>query len=245
VQTLREGVNVINVPDLTIVVLAFNEEENVERFLDDCLSFLDTIPGNHDVVCVDDGSADRTWELAQRAANRDDRVRIIRHERNLGMGAGLRTGYREARGDYVAAFAADGQVAPTELRRMLPLLDRATIVTTVYSKRPSEFYRAFLSWGLRFLMRVILGISFELEGIYLFPVTVARDQIGLDNIRSDSFFFSFELIARAMASGQTVVTTEIEPKPRETGRSKVANLRSIGRVARNLIDFRIRLLRGK
>lgn len=226
------------------MVLAFNEEENVERFLNDCLAYLDTLPGSHDVVCVDDGSVDRTFECARRVADGDSRVRIVQHERNLGMGAGLRTGYREARGEYVAAFAADGQVAPTELDKMLPLLDQAAIVTTVYSRRPSEAYRSVLSFGLRFLMRILLGLSFKLEGIYLFPLSVARDDIGLDKVDSDTFFFSFELIARAIAQGQTVATTVIEPRRREAGRSKVANLRSIGRVSRDLIDFRIRLLRG-
>ncbi len=92
-------------------------------------------------------------------------------------------------------------------------------------------------------MRTILGVSFQLEGIYLFPVALARETIGLDCIQSNTFFFSFELISRAILLGYDVITTSIQPLPRKHGSSKVANLRYIGRVAKELLSFRAQLFR--
>ena len=94
-------------------------------------------------------------------------------------------------------------------------------------------------------MRVVLGVDFRLEGTYLFPVEVARAEIGLDRIGADTFFFSFELIARAIALGYSVTTVTIEPREREHGASKVANLSRIRRVAEELLRFRLRLLRER
>jgi glycosyltransferase involved in cell wall biosynthesis len=232
-------------PNLSLVVLAYNEAASVAPFLDDCLAYLGTRAGVHEVLLVDDGSTDDTAACAEAVARRDPRVRLLRHDRNRGMGAGMRTGLAAARGDYVTILAADGQVRAHELDKMIPRLGDASIVTSVYARRPHQWYRVFLSWGLRAMMRVLLGISFRLEGIYLFPARVARDEIGLDRIGADTFFFSFELITRALARGHTLATVAISSRPRLAGRSKVLGIGRMVAVAREVLAFRGRLRRER
>ena len=229
-------------PDLSLVVLAYDEEATVGPFVEDCLRFLDTRPGDHEVIVVDDGSADATAARVLEVAGRDARVRLVTHLDNMGMGAGMRSGFEHARGSHVSVLAADGQVRAWELDKLIPHLATAPIVLSVYARRPSEVYRVGLSVGLRAVMRVLLGLSFRLEGIYLFPVDVARDEIGLDTVASTTFFFSFELISRAIARGHRTHTVTIEPLPRTAGASKVVSARRIARVAEELAQFRLRLL---
>lgn len=229
-------------PNLSLVVLAFNEEESVGQFLHETLAWLDTQPGEHDVVLVDDGSTDNTIAIAQDVADKDPRVHLVCHPSNQGMGAGMRSGIEHARGDYFVMLPADGQVSPASIEVLLPALQHADIVTSVYTRRANESYRLALSAGLRGLMRMMLGLTFRLEGIYLFPISVAKKEIGLHNVGSSTFFFSFELIARAMGLGHRVETVTIEPRAREHGESKVANWSRIRRVGEELIRFRIRLL---
>lgn len=231
------------VPDLSLVVLAWNEEASVVGFLEESLAWLDGLPGSHEILVVDDGSTDQTADRALEVAARDRRVRVHRHERNQGMGAGMRTGFQNARGDYVSILAADGQVPARALEELLPALDAADIVLSVYSRRPGELYRVGLSVGMRLMMRALLGITFRLEGIYLFPTRVATEEVGLDLVGATTFFFSFELIARALALGHTATTVTIAPLPRQHGASKVANLRRIRRVAGELARFRWRLVK--
>ena len=234
-------------PALTLVVLAYNEEANVAPFLETCLSWLDGLPNpaDHEVLCIDDGSTDATAARAAAVEAREARVRLVRHETNQGMGAGMRSGFRNARGDYVTILAADGQVPPQALDAMLPSLARVPIVLTVYDRPPGEAYRVVLSQGLRVMMRALLGVSFRLEGIYLFPTHIARDEVGLDRIGSSTFFFSFELISRALALGYRAETLSITPQRRMEGQSKVANLSRIRRVAKELVKFRWRLTRER
>lgn len=229
-------------PSLSLIVLAWNEEESVGPYLEETLAWLDTLPGGtHEILLVDDGSTDKTPEIVRAIAERDPRVRLLQHTVNRGMGGGMRTGFANARGDYGTILAADGQVKAKELEKLLPHRHKATIISSVYTRRPSERYRVVISLGLRALMRATIGVSFKLEGIYLFPIKLAREGIGLDVIGAETFFFSFELISRALQQGATIYTVKVDPLPRMAGESKVANLSRIKRVAGELWDFRRRL----
>lgn len=236
-----EDAEVDVIPKLSLVVLAWNEEASVGPFLTQTLQWLDTRPGQHEIIVVDDGSTDRTAEIVRGFAAEDPRVRLVSHAVNRGMGGGMRSGFASARGDYVTILAADGQVRASEIDKLLPHLHKATIVSSIYTRRPSERYRVLMSAGLRGLMRALIGLSFQLEGIYLFPVKLAREEIGLDTIKAETFFFSFELISRAIQRGETVYVTEVEPLPRMAGESKVANTSRIKRVATELLAFRRQL----
>ncbi len=229
-------------------MLAFNEEAAVGSFLAECLAYLDQLDGDpaaHEIVVVDDGSSDATAARVSEVATRDRRVRLVSHGVNQGMGAGMRTGYGAATKELLCMLPADGQIPPQEIDKLLPGLARAPIVTSVYSSRPSERYRVVISAGLRGLMLATLGITFKLEGIYLFPRKLAQQDIGLDNIGATTFFFSFELLARAVGRGVPVHTVVVEPRARQAGASKVANFKRIRRVAEELLRFRLRLLRER
>ena len=228
------------IPNLSLVVLAYNEQDSLAATIGECLAYLDGKPGDHEVIIVDDGSDDDTGEIAAALVSSDGRVRVVSHPENRGMGAGMRSGYRAASRDYVCMLPADGQIAAESIDVLLPALSRAPIVTSIYSRRPSERYRILLSVGMRTLMRLLVGLSFRLEGIYLFP-TAALAEVDLDKVGAETFFFSFELVSRAMALGLTVETVTIAPRPRAGGQSKVANLARIRRVASELWSFRQRL----
>ena len=94
-------------------------------------------------------------------------------------------------------------------------------------------------------MRLMLGKMVPLEGLYLFPIAVARDEIGLEKLSANTFFFSFELLFRAARRGYTYKVVTIQCQPRLAGKSKVANLRKILQVGSEIIDMRMRMLRGR
>lgn len=102
---------------IVVVVPAFEEERFVGRVIETMPDFVDRI------VVVDDGSGDRTSEIARAAG--DPRTRIVRHERRRGVGAAIATGYRAAladtdhANDAIAVMAGDGQMDPDDLRRVV------------------------------------------------------------------------------------------------------------------------------
>ena len=229
-------------PSLSLVYLCLNEEASLPATLAEAVAFCRAHLGDWEILVVDDGSTDHSAELVREQARTEPRIRLLQHARNLGMGAGLKTGIRASTKDYFCMLAADGQIPAAELAKMLPTLARAPIVLSTYGNRPNDVFRTWMSRGFRVYMRLLVGVDFALEGTYLFPVRLAREGIGLDAIGADTFFFSFELIARAMQQGHTVADTVIASLPRQAGGgSRVANLRQIQRVAAEVLALRRRL----
>jgi len=231
---------VLDCPSVAVIVLAYNEEENLPAMLQESVDFLTARVREWEILVVDDGSSDGTLRVAQRFAEADHRVRVLTHSTNRGMGAGMKTGIAAATADYFTIIAGDGQHPTPELEVLLPGLKEADIVTTFHSNQ-RELQRRVLSFGFRRAMQWACGINFTMEGIYLFPRRVAVEEIGLDTIPGDTFFFSFELIARALRRGYSVTVRPMIVRPRAHGVSKVASTQRIKRIAREIYGFRTRL----
>jgi len=108
--------------DLSILVPVVDEEANIEPVLGELFEVLDGF-GEIEVIFVDDGSTDRTHALLTQARERYPGLRVLRHRRNAGKSAALRTGVRAARAPWVLTLDGDGQNDPTDIRRMVAARD--------------------------------------------------------------------------------------------------------------------------
>ncbi len=155
------------------------------------------------------------------------------------MGAGLASGIRAATKSHFVMNAMDGQIPAAEIGALLPLLERADIALSVYAERRRSrgAWRDLLSRGLRGYLRMVAGIRFELEGLYVFPTAMARELE--PRVRSSTFFYSFELVQRGIQRGLTWACTSIHVRPRAAGRSKVASPARVARVAREALAYRV------
>lgn len=100
-------------PDLTVVIAAFDEEETVEAVLRElCETLGDSI--HFEVLVVDDGSRDRTYEIVRGLCDELPKLRLVGHPRNLGKSAAILTAAHEARGRWVLTMDADGQNDPSD-----------------------------------------------------------------------------------------------------------------------------------
>lgn len=110
---------------VSVIVPAFNEEEHIHDNLTRLLRRLDASwPNSSELIMIDDGSTDATRRIAQELAEREERLTVIGHKTNLGLGMALRTGFRAARGDYLVTFDAD-------LSYGLDLID--SLVSTIHA----------------------------------------------------------------------------------------------------------------
>ena len=109
---------------VSFVVPAYNEERRLGESLSRLTEFAAQQPYRAEIIVVDDGSADRTGEIAREAAqrSRDVEIRLLQHERNLGKGAAGRTGGREEKGEGVLYLDADLSTAPDETAKLLEAL---------------------------------------------------------------------------------------------------------------------------
>jgi glycosyltransferase involved in cell wall biosynthesis len=225
------------VTDLSIVVFAFEEEENVAAVLGELCAWLDANEPTAEIVLVDDGSRDRTSEVAASVLGGRPHC-LVRHDRNRGIGAALKSGVRVASGEWVTFLPADGQIEPaaigtlrTEQRRA-----RAEVVFSVYDDRNDGLDRKLFSFGVRALIFAVHGVRMRSDGPYLFR----RALFDPDALPPDSFFLNFEFPIRMLAARTKTSRVTIRCRPRRAGQSKSTQWHRIASVARELVDLRVR-----
>jgi dolichol-phosphate mannosyltransferase len=116
-------------PYLSLVIPAYNEQENVEALLKRVGDALAQTGRPFEVVIIDDGSTDSTPQLLRDAMARLPWLRVLRLQKNSGQSAAFDAGFRAARGEVIATIDADLQNDPEEIPRLLPMLDGFDMIT--------------------------------------------------------------------------------------------------------------------
>ena len=120
-------------PALSVVAPCYNEQDVLPEFLRRVAAVLDELGGTAEIVLVDDGSHDRTWQVMTDAAAADSRVVAVRLMRNHGHQLALTAGLSVCRGERILIIDADLQDPPELLREMMALMDQGADV--VYGQR--------------------------------------------------------------------------------------------------------------
>lgn len=128
-------------PDLSIVIPAFNEAENLPILNAEIREVLSWARSTYEVILVDDASTDASPGVLRRLAAANDYVRVIRHDDNLGQSAALISGFDRARGAIVVTLDADLQNDPADIPRLLDELDDCDVVCGVRKERQDSWLR--------------------------------------------------------------------------------------------------------
>lgn len=140
--------------DITVVIPAYNEEGAIAEEIDRLHDVMKTLDLTYEIIIVDDGSADRTAEIAETKP-----CTVVRQPRNMGYGASLKRGFREARSELVIITDADGTYPATEIPR---LLEQAKDFDMVVGARTGEsvhipLIRRPAKWFLRMFASYLAG----------------------------------------------------------------------------------------
>ncbi len=101
--------------DISIVIPLYNEDESLPELHDWIKRVMDANNFSYEVIFVDDGSTDRSWEVIQELSKKNEHVRGIKFRRNYGKSAGLNVGFEATQGDIVITMDADLQDSPDEI----------------------------------------------------------------------------------------------------------------------------------
>src|SRR5262245_16762743 len=114
-------------PEISVVVPMRNESPNVERLYRDVTASLTQFGRSYEIVVVDDGSRDDTFELLAKIQAKDPRVRVIRFRRNFGQTAAFAAGFAHARGRYIVTSDGDNQNDPADIPGMVRMLEQRNL----------------------------------------------------------------------------------------------------------------------
>ncbi|HWC77007.1 MAG TPA: glycosyltransferase family 2 protein, partial [Blastocatellia bacterium] len=203
------------------VLPAFNEEENIETATRRMVEVLKSLNLREwEVIIVDDGSVDRTGEIADRLASEDsNRIRVFHHSPNLGYAEALKTGFTNGRGKLLFYTDSDNQFDVKELVHLLPLIENADIVNGFRIYRFDPLTRLVLSWGFNLLVRIIFRI--KVRDIDCAFKLFRREVFDKVEIESKKFFVDAEVLAKARYHGFRMAEIGVRHYPRVAGRSTI------------------------
>jgi glycosyltransferase involved in cell wall biosynthesis len=207
-------------PTLSVVLPAYNEEPNIERAVGRCLDVLPKLTGDFEVIVVDDGSSDRTADLVQTILEEHHpRVRLLRHNRNLGYGAAIANGFREAGSDLVFYTDSDNQFDVSELEWFLPLIREYDVVVGFRVYRYDAVLRSIMSWCYNRLVNVLFRV--RVRDVDCAFKLFRKEVIRKIDVESDDFFIDTELVARARKWNFRIIEKGVRHYPRPAGETTV------------------------
>jgi len=115
-------------PYISVVVPVYNEEESLVILVGEIQSALEKVPRPAEMIFVDDGSTDRSFEVLEELRRADGRIRIIRFKSNAGQTAAFDAGFRAVRGEVIATLDADLQNDPADIPLLLEMLDENDVI---------------------------------------------------------------------------------------------------------------------
>ena len=215
---------------ISIVIPAYNEEDNIPILYEKLKGVLERLEKEYEVIFVDDGSVDRTWERLKEIAEKDQRVKLIRFRKNYGQTAAMYAGFQHATGEVIITLDADLQNDPEDIPMLLQKLEEGYDIVSGWRKdRKDPFLsRKLPSMIANWIISKVTGVELHDYGCTL--KAYRADIIKRLELYGDMHRFLPALTKRL---GAKITEIPVRHHPRLYGKSKYG----IGRTVRVILDI--------
>jgi len=201
---------------LSIVVPLYNEEESVERLVAEVLRVAQSFPFEYELILVDDGSTDGTWEIIERLKESTPPLRAVRLRRNYGQTSAMVAGFEQARGEIIVTMDGDLQNDPADIPMLLEKIEEGfDIVSGWRRERKDPFSRVLPSRIANALISLTTGVRLHDYGCSL----KAYRAECVRNLRAYGEMHRF-FPALASMTGARITEIPVRHHPRRFGVSK-------------------------
>ena len=219
----------------SVIIPAYNEQDNIFPLVD---ALNKAISDEYEIIIVDDGSSDKTYEYSQQASQKSKFIKVVSHKRNFGKTQAIITGAGIASGQYLLIFDADLQYSPTDIPRFVEELDKGADMCVGWKqgkyekKGVSGIYNRMAKW--------VFGLKIhDMNAMKAFRKELLWDIVSL---RKDWHRY---LVPLAKDKGYLITELKVQLYPRNAGEPKY---QSPFRVFIGLLDlmavgFQIRIMR--
>jgi glycosyltransferase involved in cell wall biosynthesis len=215
---------------LSIVIPVYNEEENIPKLYEELKEVLDKLPYDYEIIFVDDGSTDKSFEILNEIAKKDPKVKVIKFRRNYGQTAAMYAGFQHAEGDVIITMDGDLQNDPHDIPKLLEKIKEGYDIVSGWRKdRKDPFLTRILP------SRIANWIISKVTGVHLHDygctLKAYRKEVA-KNYRLYGDMHRF-LPAVAKSFGAKITEVVVNHRPRLYGKSKYG----IGRTIRVILDI--------
>jgi hypothetical protein len=230
---------------LSVLVPALNEEEHLDATVTGLVRVLGRAVANFEVVIVDDGSTDGTAAVAERLARSDPRVRLLRNERNMGLGYSYQRGVREATRSHFVYVPGDNSWPEASIGAILRHLGMADVVTS-YATNPEVRvgYRRLISSLYTRVLNLLFGFSMRYyNGLTIYP----REFLLARPATTWGFGFQAQTLLNALDSGLSVVEVGARIDESAASKSRALTVRNVVSVLKTVCTtyWMLRLAPGR
>jgi glycosyltransferase involved in cell wall biosynthesis len=213
-------------PVVSVLVPAKDEAENLSLFMEQAAATFARSPVQYEVIVIDDGSVDDTWNVLRSLTTKYPFLRIARHRSRRGIAEALRTGYLHSRGSVLVFYPADLQYKPEDIPRLVaPVLDGTSDIVTGFKE--GQYEKAFVSGVYNRLSQRLFHVPVrDLNSVKAYR----REVMEALPARPDWHRY---MIVMAVAQGFSVSEVSVPLYPRYAGTSKFG----IGRIPVGVLDM--------
>lgn len=223
--------------DLSIIIPVYNEEENIAALFAQLREALTDIGRSYEIIAVDDGSRDGSFELLKELHDQDDHLQVVRFRRNFGQTAAFAAGFDQSRGDVVITMDADLQNDPADIPLLLAEVDKGYDVVSGWRVDRQD---AFVT---RRLPSVVANwLISQVTGVHLHDYGCSLKAYRREVVKGVQLYGELHRFIPALSSWMGVSVTEIPVRhhARRFGKSKYGISRTI-RVLLDLLTVRFLL----
>jgi glycosyltransferase involved in cell wall biosynthesis len=215
---------------ISIVIPIYNEEESVGTLYEKILNTMNKLPYDYEIIAVDDGSTDNTFNKLKEIASKDKRLKVISFKRNYGQTAAMFAGFQHASGDVVITMDADLQNDPADIPILIEKINEGYDVVSGWRKdRKDPFFSRTLP------SKIANYIISNATGVYLHDYGCSLKAYKKDIAKNFRLYGDMHRFLPALAKGLGAKITEVPVShhPRLYGKSKYG----IGRTIRVILDI--------
>ena len=156
-------------PYLSVILPIFNEEKSLPELMRDLYSVCDSLNKNYEIIFVDDCSSDRTLEILNQYADKDQRIKIIRFSRNFRHQAAISAGLDASRGELVVTMDSDLQHPPQVISEFIKQANNGydVVIAERVANEKRSFLREFIGRVIYRFLSVTTGLEFKNAGDFV------------------------------------------------------------------------------
>lgn len=219
-------------PDISFFYPVYNDEATIRTVAERATSLLSEAARNYEIIIVNDGSPDRSGEVADSVAREYPKIKVIHHPQNMGYGAALKTGIGACQYEWICMVDGDNEYDVFELKKMLAVRHYYLLIIAFRYKKLYSTKRIFISFVYNATLRFLFKSPFRdvSTGIRVIHRSV------LDGVRitSNSPFVGAELAIKSMLRGFPVGEVGIQTFPRDFGHGSATSLKNIIRTIKDI-----------
>lgn len=224
---------------LSVVLPAWNEEAVIARTVQKVVQTLSEVAPDYEVIVVDDGSQDRTGEIADALSAENPHIRVVHNRPNRGYGGALIAGFNAVSKELTFFMDADGQFDIRDITRLLEQIEAADAVLGYRKHRQDAPLRIVNAWGWKLLMRLLFGLKVrDVDCAFkLYPTSLVRRA----NVQAQGAMVNTEMLVKLNRLGYRWMEVPVNHYPRAGGKATGANLRVIVCAFKELLKLHHRI----